>query len=41
MMNEVDKGNVDTIILKDLSRLGRDYLKGGKDMEILRQKGVR
>lgn len=41
MMNEVDKGNVDTIILKDLSRLGRDYLKVGQYMEILRQKGVR
>lgn len=41
MMKEVDKGNVDTIILKDLSRLGRDYLKVGQYMEILRQKGVR
>ena len=29
MMKEVEKGNVDTIILKDLSRLGRDYLKVG------------
>ena len=41
MMKEVDAGNVDTIILKDLSRLGRDYLKVGQYMEILRQKGVR
>ena len=41
MMKEVEKGNVDTIILKDLSRLGRDYLKVGQYMEILRQKGVR
>ena len=29
------------IILKDLSRMGRDYLKVGQYMEILRQKGVR
>lgn len=41
MMKEVDNGNVDTIIIKDLSRLGRDYLKVGQYMEILRQKGVR
>lgn len=41
MMKEVEKGNVDTIILKDLSRLGRDYLKVWQYMEILRQKGVR
>lgn len=41
MMQEVDNGNVDTIIIKDLSRLGRDYLKVGQYMEILRQKGVR
>ena len=41
MMREVENGNVDTIILKDLSRLGRDYLKVGQYMEILRQKGVR
>ena len=41
MMKEVENGNVDTIILKDLSRLGRDYLKVGQYMEILRQKGVR
>ena len=29
------------IIVKDMSRLGRDYLKVGQCMEILRQKGVR
>ena len=40
MMKEVEKGNVDTIILKDLSRLGRDYLKVGQYMEILPQSGT-
>lgn len=41
MMKELEAGNVDTIILKDLSRMGRDYLKVGQYVEILRQKGVR
>lgn len=41
MMKEVENGRVDAIIIKDLSRLGRDYLKVGQYMEILRQKGVR
>ena len=41
MMKEVEAGNVDTIIVKDMSRLGRDYLKVGQIMEILRQRGVR
>lgn len=38
MMNEVDNGNVSAIIVKDMSRLGRDYLKVGQCMEILRKK---
>ena len=29
------------IVIKDMSRLGRDYLKVGQVMEILRQRGVR
>lgn len=41
MMNEVNAGNIGCIIVKDMSRLGRDYLKVGQCMEILRQKGVR
>lgn len=41
MMEEVEAGRVDTIIVKDMSRLGRDYLKVGQIMEILRQKGIR
>ena len=41
MMEEVEGGNVEAIIVKDMSRLGRDYLKVGQVMEILRQRGVR
>ena len=41
MMREVEAGNVDYLCLKDMSRLGRDYLKVGQIMEILRQRGVR
>lgn len=41
MMEEVEGGNVEAIIVKDMSRLGRDYLKVGQVMELLRQRGVR
>lgn len=41
MMSGVNQGNIGCIIVKDMSRLGRDYLKVGQCMEILRQKGVR
>lgn len=41
MMNGVNIGNIGCIVVKDMSRLGRDYLKVGQCMEILRQKGVR
>ncbi len=41
MMREVEAGNVEYLCIKDMSRLGRDYLKVGQIMEILRQKGVR
>ena len=41
MMEEVEAGRVEAIVLKDMSRLGRDYLKVGQVMEILRQRGVR
>ena len=41
MMNGVNQGNIGCILVKDMSRLGRDYLKVGQCMEILRQKGVR
>jgi len=41
MVHEVNQGNIGCIIVKDMSRLGRDYLKVGQCMEILRQKRVR
>jgi len=34
MLAEVEAGNVATVICKDLSRLGRDYLKTGELIEI-------
>ena len=33
-MNEVKVGNIGTIIIKDMSRLGRDYLVVGQIQEI-------
>ena len=41
MMKQVEAGRVKYLCIKDMSRLGRDYLKVGQIMEILRQKGVR
>lgn len=41
MMDAVNDGTVGTICIKDMSRMGRDYLKVGQVMEMLRQKGVR
>ena len=41
MMEEVEAGRVGAIVIKDMSRLGRDYLKVGQVMEVLRQRGVR
>ena len=35
MLAEIEKGNVRTVITKDLSRLGRDYLKTGEYVEII------
>ena len=39
MMEEVEAGRVEAIVIKDMSRLGRDYLKVGQVMEVLRQRG--
>ena len=36
MMKEVESGKVGTILIKDMSRMGRDYLKVGQYMELLR-----
>ncbi len=42
MLDEVEAGNVSTVVTKDLSRLGRDYLETGKLLEItFPQNGVR
>ena len=41
MMEDVEAGRVEAIVIKDMSRLGRDYLKVGQVMEVLRQRGVR
>ena len=41
MMKEVEAGRVEALVIKAMSRLGRDYLKVGQVMEILRQRGVR
>lgn len=41
MMEQVNIGNIGTVIVKDMNRIGRDYLKVGQFMELLRQKGVR
>jgi DNA invertase Pin-like site-specific DNA recombinase len=42
MLAEIETGNVSTVICKDLSRIGRDYLKVGFYTEVLfREKGVR
>ena len=38
MMKEVEAGNVEYLCIKDMSRMGRDYLKVGQIMEILRQR---
>lgn len=41
MMEEIDEGNIGFVMVKDMSRLGRDYLKVGQIVEIFRQKNVR
>lgn len=41
MMNLVYDGEIETIIIKDMSRLGRDYLVVGQLREVFRKQGVR
>jgi len=41
MLDAVNDGLIGAIIVKDMSRIGRDYLRVGLFMETLRQKGVR
>ena len=35
MMNDIENGKIDIVITKDLSRLGRDYLKTGELIEMI------
>lgn len=41
MSQMVDEARISTIIIKDMSRLGRDYLNVGQYIEMLRQRNVR
>ena len=41
MMDEIEAGNVQICLCKDVSRLGRDYLRVGMCMESMRINGVR
>jgi len=41
MIEEVKKGNVAVLLIKDMSRFGRDYLQVGTYMELLRKNGTR
>lgn len=41
MMKEVEAGTIGVIIIKDMSRMGRDYLQVGQIMEMLRQRDIR
>ena len=41
LLDEVDKGTVSTVICKDMSRAGRDFLRVELLMEKFREKGVR
>lgn len=41
IMDDIERGNVGQILIKDMSRLGRDHLRVGLFLEQLREKGVR
>jgi DNA invertase Pin-like site-specific DNA recombinase len=41
LIGEVEADNVSAIIVKDSSRLGRDYLRVGLYRELFRDKGIR
>ena len=41
MLEQIEDGKVEVVCIKDMSRLGRDYLKVGMYMETMRKVGVR
>ena len=41
MISDVEKGNIGIVIMKDMTRWGRDYLQAGNTMEIFRRNNVR
>jgi site-specific DNA recombinase len=41
MLAKIEAGNVGTVLIKDMSRLGREYLRVGLYMEMFCEKGVR
>lgn len=41
IMEDIERGNVGQILIKDMSRLGRDHLRVGLFLEQLREQGVR
>ena len=41
MIQEVREGNVEAVVIKDMSRFGRDYLQVGTYMEVLRKNDTR
>jgi len=41
LIEKVDAGEVSTLIIKDSSRMGRNYLRTGLYREMFREKGVR
>lgn len=41
MIAEVRAGNIEAVVIKDMSRFGRDYLQVGSYMEVLRKNDTR
>lgn len=35
MLADIQRGQIDTVIVKDLSRLGRDYIESGRYQEVI------
>ena len=41
LMDEIESGSVSVLVVKDMSRIGRDYLRVGLFVEKLREKNIR